>query len=275
VQQGLAGAAAESAAQAAASAGAAKAAEELGADAHALELHLLDSVPALLSAIASESEATRAPVAASQAEIEAAVDRVRVGLEAKLDGMQIALARANGGPSKSSKDCLEPELLALLKDHSVSQHAGFFYRCQVLSVHALASVLEEDMHELGLSPRQALRLAAAARAAAGADLKCPLRSGHGGDDVGTATGDVLPPLPPRRLKPVLDPSSPLLKEVLENPAKHFTLKQSMGVVLDLITAGEEQALKLSGLSTVMVLGATGTNTIKCTSIIISTHTIDA
>jgi len=39
----------------------------------------------------------------------------------------------------------------------------------------------------------------------------------------------------------------------------------MGVVLDLITAGEEQALKLSGLSTVMVLGATGTEAIECTS----------
>lgn len=214
VQHGLAGAAAESAAQTAASAGAAKAAEELGADAHALELHLLDSVPALLSAIASESEATRAAVAASQAEIEAAVDRVRVGFEAKLDGIQFALTRANGKPPKSSTDGLEPSLVALLQEQGLCQRSGFFYRCGVLSVHSLASVLEEDMHELGLSPLQATRVAAAARAAAGTVMKRPLQPSHSGDDFGTATGDVLPPLPPLRLKPVLDPSSPLLKEVL-------------------------------------------------------------
>jgi hypothetical protein len=49
----------------------------------------------------------------------------------------------------------------------------------------------------------------------------------------------------------------LLKEVLENPGKEFGLQQSLDVVLELIEAGAEQALKLSGLSTVIVLGVTG------------------
>jgi len=50
---------------------------------------------------------------------------------------------------------------------------------------------------------------------------------------------------------------PFLKEVLENPGKDFGLQQSLDVVLKLVEAGAEQAVKLSGLSTVMVVGVTG------------------
>ena len=253
VQQGLAGSAVGSAAQAVASTGARKAAEELGANAQALELYLLDSVPALLSAISSENEATRAAVAASQAEIEAVMERGRIGLQSQLNEV---LLRLRGGPVRLPTDGLEPSLVAFLDKERLSQLGGFFQRCQVLSLRSLAVVPEADMHELGLSPLHAARIAAVM------DIKhpsCPLRLGYGGGDFALASEAALPPLLPLRLKPVLDPEklSALMKEVLDNPGKEFGLRQSLEVVLDLIEAGAGQALKLSGLPTMMVIGVTG------------------
>lgn len=256
VRQEVAGAAAGNAAHAAASIGARKAAEELGADAQALELHLLNSVPALLAAIASENEASRAAVAASRAEIEAVVERGRVGIQAKLDEVLFQLRDCS---ARLPTDGLEPSLVAFLVREGHSHLGGFFQRCQVRSLSTLALVPEADMFELGLTPLQAARVAAVM------DIKhpsCPLRLNCGNGLEGT-TGAIItsfsPPLPPRRLKPVLDFGnlSALLKEVLENPGKEFGLRQSLDVVLELVEAGAKQALKLSGLSTVMVLGVTG------------------
>lgn len=257
VQQGAAGAAVGSAAQATALAGARKAAEELGADAHALELYLLNSVPALLSAVASESEATRTAVALSQAEIEAAVERGRMSLQSQLDEV---LSRLGGVPVRMPTEGLHPSLVAFMEKEGLSQLFGFFQRCQIFSLHALASVPEADMHELGMSPLLAARVAAVMNPN---HPSCPLHL-NSSDYANTASGRAVPPLPPLRLKPVLDLNSlkPLLKEVLENPGKEFGLHQSLEMVLELIEAGAEQAMKLSGLATIMILGVTGMEATK-------------
>jgi len=259
VQKGVTGAAVGSAAQLVASAGARKAAEELGVDAQALELHLLNSVPALLLAVASESESTRAAVAKSQAEIEAAVERVRRSLQSQLAEV---LTRLPGGLLRLPTDGLEPALVAFLIKEGLSQLGGFFLRCQVLSLHSLALVPESDMHELGLMPLQAARVAAVMKME---HPSCPLWLNLNGDESDVATDAITPPPPPPlRLTPVLnlENMNPLLKEVLENPGKEFGLLQSLEVVLELVKAGAEQAVKLSGLSTVMVLGVTGIKYIR-------------
>jgi hypothetical protein len=246
------GTAVGNAVRAAASAGALQAADELGADPRALELHLLNTVPKLLATVASESEATCAVVSSAQGEIEAAIERGRRSLQDQLDEV---IARLGGGPERFRSDGLEPSLVTFLEKEGLTQLVGFFVRCRVLSLQSLAAVPEADMHELGLTPLLAARVAAVM------DINhpsCPLRS-HGGANLNSSNSQVVAPVQLLRLKAVLDPMrlSPLLKEVLENPGKEFGLQQSLDVVLELIEAGAEQALKLSGLSTVIVLGVTG------------------
>jgi len=251
VRKGVAGAALGNAARAAASEGARQTAEELGVNAQALDMHLLDSMQSMLAAVVeSEGEATRAAVASSQADMQAAIERGRSGLEAKLDEMQSALVRIEESTLKMSTDGLDPALVALLEEEGVIQNAGFFRRCKVLTLRSLAAVPEADMHELGFSPLVAARIASVMKLD---HPSCPLRPGNG------ATQDAVQPMPPLNLRPVLDLTNldPFLKEVLENPGKDFGLQQSLDVVLKLVEAGAEQAVKLSGLSTVMVVGVTG------------------
>lgn len=210
-----------------------------------------------MSAIASENVTTRAAMAASQAEIEAALERGRLGLQNQLDEV---LHHIRHAPLRSPTDGLEPALVAYLEKGGLIHLCGFFQRCQVRSLRSLAAVPEFDMHELGLSPMQAARVAAAM------DLKhpsCPLRLNSGGE-FSAASEVALPPLPSLRLKPVLDPENmnPWLRKVLENPGEEIGLRQSLEVVQELIEAGAQQALKLSGLSTVMVLGVTGMKAVK-------------
>jgi hypothetical protein len=110
------------------------------------------------------------------------------------------------------------------------------------------------MKELGMTPMLAARIAGLMQLS---HPTCPLR--RGGEEEEEEEEAQSPPVPPRQLRPVLDPDSvsPLLKEVLGNPGKAFGLNQSLEVVLELTKAGAEEALKLSGLFAVFILGITG------------------
>jgi hypothetical protein len=250
------GAAAGRAAREAAAAGARAGAVDLGVDASALELHLLDAVPALMDALAADGTLTRAAVAASQAEVVAAVESGHRSVQAQLDEVLARLGNGGGGgAARRPTDGLEPALAAFLERENLTQLGGFFLRCNVLGLRSLAAVPEADMKELGMTPMLAARIAGLMQLS---HPTCPLRRG-GEEEEEEEEEAQSPPVPPRQLRPVLDPDSvsPLLKEVLGNPGKAFGLNQSLEVVLELTKAGAEEALKLSGLFAVFILGITG------------------
>ena len=197
--------------------GAREAAADLGVDVRALELHLLDAVPALLNALAAEGTLTREAVAASQAEVVAAVERGQRSVQAQLDEV---LARLDSGGARRPTDALELELAAFLERENLAQLGGFFQRCNVLSLRKLAAVPEADMKELGMTPMLAARVAGLLQLS---HPMCPLRRGA---EAEVLLEEARPP-PPLRLRPVLDrdSASPLLQDVLSNPGKTFGLAQ--------------------------------------------------
>ena len=227
-----------------ATAAAQRAARDLGlGDTRALEQDMLEVARQTIDAVERDGGMTRAKLEGFRAEVEDANRNIR-------DQLDEVLARlGDGGPLRPT-DGLEKSLAKFLESEGLDQLGGFFLRCGVRSLHALATVPEADMHELGLSPLHSSRVAALMKHD---HPMCPLLASGGSGDLR------LPPAPPFRLRPVLDCEhlSPLLLAVLDNPAADIGPEQSLDVVLQLVAEGADQAKKARGVTAAIFIGFTG------------------
>jgi hypothetical protein len=194
-----------------------------------------------MDALAAGGILTRAAVAASQAEVVAAVESGHRSAQAQLDEVLARLGHGHGngggeGAARRPTDGPEPALAAFLEREDLAQLGVFFLRCNVLGQRSLSAVPEADMKELGMTPMLAARIAGLMQLS---HPMCPLRRRAEEEE----EEEVQSPVPPRQLRPVLDPGSvsPLLKEVLGDPGKALGLGKSLEVMLELTKAGAEEA----------------------------------
>ena len=229
----------------AATAAAQSAAQYLGlSDPRALEQDMLGVARQTIDTVERDGGMTRAKLKEFRAELDDANRNIR-------DKLDEVLARlGDGGPLRRPTDGLEKSLAKFLESEGIDQVGGFFLRCGVRSLHALAAVPEADMHELGLSPLHSSRVAALMKLD---HPKCPLLASGGSGDLR------LPSAPPLRLRPVLDREhlSPLLLAVLDNPGSEIGPEQSLDVVLQLVAEGADQAKKARGVTAAIFIGLTG------------------